>query len=141
MRALVSSVQEERLARWRALRPSGTLGERELGRFEGEVRGELASIEDARRMWLAVGIGLVAAGALGAGLTAALADSDLGIAIGYATAGTAGLSGLLLAVLPWLDTGADLEWQRIEQGLGPRPTSVTPWVGPGGVGLSMAGSL
>ncbi len=95
------SVAERRLERFRALRAAGDPSERSLGRFEGEIRGDLAGIEESRWMWTAIGIGLVAAGGVGAALTAALADSDLSLAVGYGSAATSVVSGVLLAIIPW----------------------------------------
>jgi hypothetical protein len=135
------SVQERRLARWSALRSGGPLSSRDLGRFEGEIRGELAGIEDGRWMWLTIGVGLLCAGALGAGLTAGFADSNLGEAMGYSVSGAAALSGVLLAIIPWLDAGADAEWEQIESGAAPRLSTVRPWASPFGGGLTLTGTL
>lgn len=134
------SVAERRLERFRTLRAIGAMDERTLGRFEGEIRGDLAGIEESRWMWTAVGIGLVAAGGLGAALTALLADSDLSLAVGYGSAATGIVSGILLAIIPWLDAGLDDEWRRIDAGEAVR-ASVTPWASPAGAGLTMSGSF
>jgi hypothetical protein len=134
------SVAERRLERFRTLRAIGVLDERHLGRFEGEIRGELAGIEESRWMWTAIGIGLVAAGGVGAALTAALADSELSLWVGYVSAATSLVSGVLLAILPWLDAGLDDEWRRIDGGEAPH-ASLTPWASPSGGGLLVHGTF
>lgn len=135
------SIPERRLARWRALRLRGPMLGEDVARFEGEIRGELAVVEEMRWLMVALGAGLGAAALAGVGLTAGLARDEPTQMIGYIASGGAGLLGLLVALLPWIDRTPDDEWREIEQGHYPRLSSLTPWMSTEGGGLALAGSF
>jgi len=135
------SLREDRLARWRAIRERGPVSARDIGRFEGEIHGEVMQVEQARWASLALGIGAACGGLVGLGLTAGYADSTTTQWLGYGASGLMIFLGALLAVLPWLDTSPEDEWRQIDQGVGPRLTSVAPWGNANGGGLVFDGTF
>lgn len=137
----VVSLQEARLERWRAARARGPVSAIELGRFQGEIRGEVMMAEQARGVSLALGIGVAVGGLVGLGMTAGYAHSSTGEIIGYGGSSLAIVLGVLLAILPWLDTTPEDDWRRIEAGEGPRLTSVTPWGSATGGGWMLNGTF
>jgi hypothetical protein len=134
------SLAEQRLERWRAMRSAGPVSARALGRFEGELRGELAQVQDARWASLALGIGISAASILGFGLTAGLADPGLGQLMGYIVSGALGVVGIVLSVLPWFFDQPEREWRELDEGHAPT-ASLMPWASPDGGGLSLTGTF
>jgi hypothetical protein len=135
-----ASLAEQRLERWRAMRAAGPMSARALGRFEGELRGELAQVQDARWTSLALGIGVSAASILGLGLTAGLADPGFGQLMGYVVSGALGVIGIVMTVLPWFFDQPEREWREIDEGRGPT-ASLVPWASPEGGGLAVNGTF
>jgi hypothetical protein len=137
------SLAEQRLERWRAMRAAGPVSARALGRFEGELRGELAQVQDARWASLALGIGVSCASVLGFGLTAGLADTGDGQLMGYLISGALGVIGIVFSVFPWLFDQPEREWQQIEEGTAPglAITSVAPWASQYGGGFALNGTF
>jgi hypothetical protein len=134
------SIPEQRLERWRAMRARGPISARELGRFEGELRGELVMAQEARWASLAVGIGTSVASVAGLAMTAALATDTWGQIAGYSASALFGVIGIVFSVFPWLDGTPEASWDRVDHGQPPL-ASIAPWVDAYGGGLSVNGTF
>lgn len=114
-----SSFERDRRQRWRRALAGG-LDERELGRFEGELRAEAELGRFLRGV--EVTSGFVQAGAgLAMIFATALASFDVGgQAIGYPMGGTFVLTGLISALTAlFVESTAEREWRRYREGHGP----------------------
>lgn len=140
---LVPSVPELRLARWRTARRAGPLSAEQLASFEGELTAEAEYAGQQRALSMGLGLGLVAAGAIGLGLTAALGQDELAWAIGYTASGSAVFVGGLLSLLSLMQSPIEQEWDAYRRGFAPPAPSVrlSPVIGPSIVGLSASGSF
>lgn len=138
---------ENRLARWHAALEGG-LDERELGRFEGELRSQAEAGRILRGFEAATDFAMMGGG-FGLMLATALANLDeMGQAYGYGFGGLFALVGLvggLGAVLG--ESHAETIWNRYRDGEGPEGAdegvdlSVAPMVTEGGFGVSLSGSF
>jgi hypothetical protein len=110
------SFAHERRARWRRALAGG-LTERELGRFEGELRAEAELARFLRFVGAATGFANAGAG-LAAILVTAFAPLDvLGQAGGYAMGGTFMLVGLITGLAALLgESRAESEWRLYRSG-------------------------
>lgn len=137
-----------RRQRWR-LALEGGLDERELGRFEGELRAEAEVGRFLRMVGIATGIANAGAG-IAALLTTALAplsdDDRIG---GYVIGGTLALAGLVGSLTSLLiDSDAEVDWRLYSSGHGPDDeaaadidVSVAPSVGSGSLGIELRGTF
>jgi hypothetical protein len=132
-----SSFERDRRMRWRRALADG-LDERELGRFEGELRAE-AELGGFLR-GVEVASGFIQAGAgLAMILATAFASSDLGgQAIGHTMGSTFMLTGLISAFTAlFVESTAEREWRRYREGHGPdEDPGPRLSIAPGGVRVS-----
>lgn len=138
---------QDRLVRWRAALAGG-LDDRELGRFEGELRAEAETGRILRGFEAASDFAMMGGG-FGLMIATALASLDeIGQAYGYGFGGLFALVGLiggLGAVLG--ESHAETIWNRYRAGEGPEGAdegvnlSVAPMVTDGGFGFSLSGSF
>ena len=140
------SASEKRFSRWEAAASAG-MSERELARFEGELRGYSldARRERMRGRWSS--FGLFVTGGLLLGLTpVADLDSDAET-VGYVTGGVAAATGLLGFGLSFKGTVEEEYWDAYLQGrpppgAGPRGSwAVSPAFGRSFAGVSMRGAF
>lgn len=141
-------VAQDRQARWRAALAGG-LDERELGRFEGELRAEAEAGRILRGFEAATSFAL-AGGGLGLILATAVASLDeMGQAYGYGFGGLFALVGLIGGLGALLgESHAETIWNRYRAGEGPEGASssgvdlnVAPVVTDGDFGVSLSGTF
>ena len=139
-------VMQDRNARWRRALAGG-LTERELGRFEGELRAEAESARIWRSVSVVSGFANVAAG-LGVSLATGLSGlSDLDAMQGYLVGGGLALGGLIAAFSAlFSESQQETDWRLYRAGEGPTEDddvdlSVAPIVDRTTLGLQLQGTF
>ncbi len=140
------SASEKRYGRWETAVAAG-MTERELARFEGELRSYSLEARRQRMRGRWTGFGLFVTGALLLGLTP-VADLDTDAeTVGYVTGGVAAGTGLLGFGLSFKDGWEEAYWEAYLQGrpppgAGPRRSwAVSPALGRSFAGMSLRGAF
>lgn len=120
------AASESRYARWRAIRARGTPSERDIARFEGELIGEMELQRALRPITFGGGLGLMLAGGIALGLTAAYARDELARSLGYSAGGAAAACGILFSTVVWLETPQEQRWRVYQDGFAPRSVQIAP---------------
>lgn len=140
---LIQPDPELRYARWRAARAGG-LADRELHRFEGELRAYPFVAQSQRALYRWSGLGLLFGGGVTLGALAAQSGlPERHAIVGWTTAGLyTGLGALLLVASLWPAFG-ERAFERYEEGLAPALGSlrVEPAGFEGGGGVAVTGTF
>lgn len=136
---------QDRLRRWRAALEGG-LDERELGRFEGELRAEAETARVLRSFSAVAGFGMLAGGVVLALATALGGFDDLGQGYGYGLGGLFSVVGAITGIDALIsESRAEANWRRYREGEGPESSiggvelDVAPIVTEHGFGMSLRG--